>query len=1326
MSVHPNIRIASVNMRKRNPVTHALLNSDKDTNIFLIQEPWFNKIGTARKDNAKQGVDIQGGIASPDWELIYPGLAEEQRPKVMTYARRNSARNQDTPHFTVVPRVDICSHPTLQVLDIVLDDEEWRVINFYHDVRDNTSLQALLALDIAATTPTLVIGDFNTHAQAWSMPDTPRSSHATQLEVWAANNLLTLANNPGEVTRRGAGHERDSVIDLAWYNEAAIQSATFTGLKVDWAGSLGSDHAMLHITALPSDPEPTDPDPSETLGYVLDPERSEDWSRALKARLRAYQPQPHRTPTAEEVEKAVENLTEDIQRTNEEVFDKRRPPHSKAAPWWNAACAVATQNLRRAQTPEEKRLTHARLKGTVRTAKRKWADDYIEKAQLWEVAKWRHGRKLSKVPSLQGPAGLAHSHEEVANILSSRFFPKTPPEVAPQFLDDPAPLPPRTLIHIDRAFIEPLLQKASKRSAPGMSGHSWTIIKWAWEANPDHLTNILEACLRAGHHPRSWKEAVVCVIPKPHRADYTQAKNFRPISLLECLGKLLEKIVAKLIYRDMSKHDLVPSTQFGGRNASSTLDAGLTILHDIQAAHQAGLRAGILLFDIQGFFDNINHERLIQVLTNLGFAPELVNWCRSFLKDRTVRLKFNGQTSEPFDFDVGSPQGSPVSPVLSIIYTSPLLHKMRNWANSSLGMYIDDGVVFACGREWKSIEDTMRNGYDKCAEWLTRAGLKIEPDKTELIFFKKRGEKSQPPSYIHLPNHALNTYYRVPATSTLRYLGFFFDERLNWTHHVEVVCNRARASLKALQLLGNSIRGLDQASWRLAYIAICLPVLTYGCQLWYRGKQVTLVRKLQTVQNEAVRIISGTFRTTPREPLHQLLTILPMDLRLNLLTQNTALRLYRAPSGSQLLRRLGGEWHDPRPNESPLPTPTRKGTTTTLRTLAAKVPAGGPRIIPFPDLPANAPLWDGRVTIIPKRSDQDYAQVSDTLAEACRLGQTTSIYCEAAISNKNREDGKQLGAASATLYHKGKESRHVEKVFGEAVTEADVRIRALTPGLEAIAHHLANKPTQTHESFTILLSSSQALGRTLDPSTHEEQEVSLQHLRSLGEILNAFPNTNVILQWLPKKIPFVGFRRAKQLAMEAIRTAETANLEDPPTIRKQQKEARDAAIAAWAVRWHQAPRTSMAYQTALRTPPDGRVHHTFQPKRKPDKDTKSRPDATHTGEPKNAVKFSRLNHATLYRLLTGHAFIGEYTQRFYPLHTQDQIACQCGAPLQTVEHVLLHCPLHSAARRAHLCVNGRLRTLPQLFDKPEHVFETLLFLQESGACAKPRATWEPG
>ena len=309
---------------------------------------------------------------------------------------------------------------------------------------------------------------------------------------------------------------------------------------------------------------------------------------------------------------------------------------------------------------------------------------------------------------------------------------------------------------------------------------------------------------------------------------------------------------------------------------------------------------------------------------------------------------------------------------------------MKNQANPALGMYIDDGAIFACSRAWRTVENALRDSYSSCIEWLARAGLSAEPDKTELIYFKKPKEKATPPNYIHLPMPAANTYYRVKTTNKLRYLGFFLDTRLTWLYHVEVMCNRARATIKALRLLRNSVRGLNHAKWRLTYNAVCLPVLMYGCQLWYTGKQKTLVKKLQMVQNEAVRVIAGAFRTTPCEPLHQLLTILPMDIRLEMLTQNTALRLYRVSSDSQLLKRLGGDWYTAQLHDPPLPAPNNVGTCSTLCSLASRVSAKCLRIQLFPELPPDAPYWDGRVTCTPRQDNWDYLLLTKSLVKDCQ------------------------------------------------------------------------------------------------------------------------------------------------------------------------------------------------------------------------------------------------------------------------------------------------------------------------------------------------------
>jgi hypothetical protein len=461
------------------------------------------------------------------------------------------------------------------------------------------------------------------------------------------------------------------------------------------------------------------------------------------------------------------------------------------------------------------------------------------------------------------------------------------------------------------------------------------------------------------------------------------------------------------MYQEIIQNDLVPTNQFGGRVASSTVDAALCLIHDVQNAHAAGLRMGMCLFDIAGFFDHVNHPRLVQLISDLGFAPEIVKWCESYLADRKVRLKFNGILSDPLVSDVSTPQGSPISPVLSVIFTSPLLHKIRDWSNATLGMYVDDGVLFACGADWTDVTKSLSDQYTVCTEWLTRSGLAAEPEKTEILFFRRQREQVDPPSALQLQTPATQTSYRVKLSTNVRYLGFFIDHRLNWTRHVDIMCNRARASLKALQLLGNSGRGIDFAQWRLAYNAICLPVLTYGCQLWYKGKQASFVRKLQTVQNEAVRIISGSFRTAPHEPLQQLLSILPIDLRLEMLTKTYALRLYRLPRASQPLKRLQEPWSERTANDLPIPTPQRKSAKTALKWLASRVPAGGPRIETFPNTPPNGPSWNNRLTRHPE-GHQGMAAVLPPGAVA--------VYCQGTLTAKGSPTGRARGTAAASLH----------------------------------------------------------------------------------------------------------------------------------------------------------------------------------------------------------------------------------------------------------------------------------------------------------------------
>jgi hypothetical protein len=225
-------------------------------------------------------------------------------------------------------------------------------------------------------------------------------------------------------------------------------------------------------------------------------------------------------------------------------------------------------------------------------------------------------------------------------------------------------------------------------------------------------------------------------------------------------------------------------------------------------------------------------------------------------------------------------------------------------------MYMDDGLLFACAETWDDIAKLLRARYSVCVEWLTRSGLAIEPEKTELLFFQKPYKHNPMPSptRLILPQLEINSYFTVQPVDTLQYLGFFINRRLKWEPHVCIMCNRARTSIKALQVLGNSICGLSMANWRLVLNTVCLLVMTWGCQLWFcQGGTKGLVKNLQQVQNEMVKVVTGSFHTAPRETLLQITHMLLMHHFLEKLTYTSALRLYRLPSKSQLLNRLGPE-----------------------------------------------------------------------------------------------------------------------------------------------------------------------------------------------------------------------------------------------------------------------------------------------------------------------------------------------------------------------------------------------------------------------------------
>jgi hypothetical protein len=151
----------------------------------------------------------------------------------------------------------------------------------------------------------------------------------------------------------------------------------------------------------------------------------------------------------------------------------------KGTPWWNMDCIETVADLWAAETAEDCKQHAAHLRAAACKAKQKWADEVIGKSNLWEVATWRHGRRMNKIPLLQKKEGLTHTHADISKILSSRFFVEAPPEVSAQLEDDLPSQETRELLKFSNNLVGDLLADTSNTSSLGALGQTWRLIKWA-------------------------------------------------------------------------------------------------------------------------------------------------------------------------------------------------------------------------------------------------------------------------------------------------------------------------------------------------------------------------------------------------------------------------------------------------------------------------------------------------------------------------------------------------------------------------------------------------------------------------------------------------------------------------------------------------------------------------------------------------------------------------------------------------------------------------------------------------------------------------------
>src|SRR5205807_2389818 len=275
------------------------------------------------------------------------------------------------------------------------------------------------------------------------------------------------------------------------------------------------------------------------------------------------------------------------------------------------ALANAINQYRRTRLADDRK----EFKRQVRLAKRKFFDERIDHIanttqRPWDLMDWTKQRQLPTHEAIKYQGEPCNSLDSLWDALHGTYNSASDRPTDNTILEETPREPLREWVLFSKAELRDELKKCSNTSAPGPDHITWYHLKKLCSNNDvvKTFTAIANACLTVGHWPSHFKESNLVILPKPGKPSYDTPKSFRPIVLLNTIGKLIEKMLANRMQFEAQKHSIFHPNQFGGIRQHSTEDAGVFLTHIVRAGWAKGLKTSVVAFDLAQFFPSVNHD----------------------------------------------------------------------------------------------------------------------------------------------------------------------------------------------------------------------------------------------------------------------------------------------------------------------------------------------------------------------------------------------------------------------------------------------------------------------------------------------------------------------------------------------------------------------------------------------------------------------------------------------------------------------------------------------------------------------------------------------
>ena len=435
--------------------------------------------------------------------------------------------------------------------------------------------------------------------------------------------------------------------------------------------------------------------------------------------------------------------------------------------------------------------------------------------------------------------GILTAGGDIANELN-RFFTSIPsPHPTEPLVRQNAEVPTLKFRLVQRDQIQKLLRGLNPSKRGGINQTPTSVYKCLEATVVPALTILINQSIRSSVFPEAYKSALVSCIHKS--GDRHDPGNYRPISSLPILSKVMERVLNKQIYDHVNEHSLLSDKQFGFRAGLNTeqmllsvIDRYLSVLDTKSPVYIAQLS-----LDVRKAFDTVDHAHLCKKLTyEYRFHDSSCALITSYLANRMQQTKIDTDVSSPRLITKGVPQGSILGPLLFNLMVNDML-SMHVTANS----YADDTLIYSISTTQPDAISGAVSDFNRINDWYVSNGLSLCAHKTNCLVISNR--KVDYAQQVPIAGSV------IPIRSNVKVLGVLIDSKLEFKDHIKAVTNKVSSQLYALR---RARKYLDSDQTKLIYTSIIRPKLEYCSSLFFK---TTLANSnlLESSQNRAIRVI---------------------------------------------------------------------------------------------------------------------------------------------------------------------------------------------------------------------------------------------------------------------------------------------------------------------------------------------------------------------------------------------------------------------------------------------------------------------------------------